>query len=167
VPAIPCERILRIEVHKAGRVLFASCESGASLRFPIALGRDPVGPKERAGDSRTPEGSYRIAGAPRRGRFHLFIPIDYPSAADAERALRAGVIGRATYERIRASEAQGTLPPQDSALGGHLGLHGEGARWRGDSRYLDWTDGCIALTDADIEFIAERIEVGSPISILP
>lgn len=165
-PEPPCERILRLEVHKSSRTLAVFCDAGQTLYFPVALGRNPVGPKEQAGDLRTPEGEYRVAGPPRHSRFHLFIPIDYPSAADAERALRDGIISPDTYARI--VDAEGTEPPpQDSPLGGYLGLHGEGRRWKGESRGLDWTNGCIALADAHIEFLAQRVDVGTPVSILP
>jgi murein L,D-transpeptidase YafK len=58
-------------------------------------------------------------------------------------------------------------PPADTALGGHLGFHGEGRRWRGDSRYLDWTYGCIALSDADVDFVAARSAIGTPVWIEP
>jgi murein L,D-transpeptidase YafK len=133
----------------------------------IALGREPEGTKERAGDMRTPEGSYRVANRPRGSRFHLFIPIDYPSPVDAERALTAGIISWSTYETIWDASESGELPPQESPLGGHLGLHGEGERWAGDSPYIDWTNGCVAMSDAHIEFLADRIEVGTPVLILP
>ncbi len=132
-----------------------------------ALSRQPDGPKRAKGDERTPEGSYRIAGAARRSRFHLYVPIDYPSLRDAEIGLAAGTIGRAAYDRIVAAHARGELPPQDTALGGWLGLHGEGERWRGDTRWHDWTLGCFALADGDMERIVELAPIGTPVEIRP
>jgi murein L,D-transpeptidase YafK len=133
----------------------------------VALGREAVGAKSLSGDRRTPEGRYRVAGEARASRFHLFIPIDYPSKQDAEEGLAEGHLPRSGYERILKAHERGLVPPQDTVLGGHLGFHGEGERWRGDSRHLDWTHGCIAVTNAEIEFIAQRIEPGVPVWIHP
>ena len=63
--------------------------------------------------------------------------------------------------------AAARMPPQDTALGGLLGLHGEGARWRGESKGLDWTYGCIALADAELDFVIARVKKGTPLTILP
>ena len=133
----------------------------------IALGREDVGPKTRAQDWRTPEGVYRIDAPARPGRFHLFIPINYPAPADARRALDEGRLSLVDYEAIVEAHDQERSPPRDTPLGGDLGFHGEGERWRGESQYHDWTYGCIAVTDEQIEFLAERVEVGVPVRIHP
>lgn len=161
-----CLRIERIVVRKGERTLIAHCDGGARVSLRIGLGREPLGTKLRAGDQRTPEGTYRIAGRAERSRFHLFIPIDYPSREDALAALEEGRISRKTYERIRAALDRDQLAPQDTDLGGRLGFHGEGERWRGESPFLDWTYGCISLADADIDFLAARISIGTPVLIL-
>jgi murein L,D-transpeptidase YafK len=166
-PPPPCERILRIEVHKREHRLHAFCEGGAVIGMPVALGREPEGPKRVAGDHRTPEGLYRIAGPPERSRFHRFIPFDYPSVADADTALAAGIISVSDHRRILRAHDRGALPPEDTPLGGELGFHGEGERWRGDSKQLDWTFGCIALADRDLDFVVARVKRGTPVAILP
>jgi murein L,D-transpeptidase YafK len=153
-------------VHKGERRLFAECEGGMVVPLRIALGRDPLGHKHRAGDQRTPEGDYRIVGPTRRSRFHRFVPIDYPSRADADAALAERRLSPADHARILAAHRRGVMPPSDTPLGGEIGLHGEGARWRGESRELDWTLGCIALTDGDLDFLIARVRPGTPISIL-
>ncbi len=163
----PCEVIFRLEVRKSERTLLADCEGGARLEFKVALSRAREGPKRRASDWKTPEGTYRIAGTPRPSRFHLFLPIDYPQRTDVEAGLRDGVIGRRAAHRLLASLAAGELPRQDTPLGGDLGFHGEGERWRGDSEVLDWTYGCFALADDDMDFIAARARIGTPVVILP
>lgn len=160
--------ILRVEVWKRERTLQAFCKRGAVMTMTVALGRDEVGPKRRAGDHRTPEGVYRIAAEARLSRrYHLFLPIDYPSPADAEAAFADGRLGVKDYERIIAAHEQGVPPPDDTAIGGDLGFHGEGERWRGDSRDLDWTYGCIALPDEEIEFLSEHVEPGVEVRIHP
>lgn len=163
IPSAPCERVERIVVRQAERVLVATCVGGAERRIPVALSRAP-GPKRKSGDQSLPEGDYRIAGPPRTSRFHRFLPIDYPAPADAARALAEGRISREDHDAIVAAHGQGRLPPQETALGGHLGFHGEGRRWRGNLA-LDWTEGCVAMSDSDIEWLAERSPPGTPVRI--
>ena len=143
----------------------AECVGGARESFPVALSREK-GAKRTAGDQRVPEGDYRIAGSARESRFHRFVPIDYPSQADAARALAEGRIGRAEHDSIVAAHRRHRLPPQDTALGGLVGFHGEGPRWKGDLK-LDWTYGCVAVTDEVIDWLGARAPRGTPVSILP
>jgi len=75
-------------------------------------------------------------------------------------------IDAATHDAIVAAHAHGRMPPQDTPLGGGLGIHGEGVRWRGDLD-LDWTEGCVAVTDRAIEQLARLVRRGTPIEILP
>lgn len=163
----PCERIARIEVRKSERRLRAYCERGGVVELPVALGRERGGPKRSAGDMRTPEGRYRISGPATASRFHLFLPIDYPSVADAEAARAEARLSESAYRRIVTAHERGEPPPEDTPLGGALGFHGEGRRWRGDSEHLDWTLGCIALRDDHVAFLAARSSVGTPVEILP
>jgi L,D-transpeptidase catalytic domain len=160
-----CGRAVRIVVSKADRQLTIDCSAGGRVVFPIALARDR-GPKRAQGDHRMPEGDYAIAGPARESRFHLFLPIDYPGRADAERALAERRIDRAAYDAIARAHAQRRMPPQDTALGGALGFHGEGARWRGDLD-LNWTEGCVALTDRAVEQLARLVRRGTPVRIDP
>jgi hypothetical protein len=162
----PCLRIERIVVHKGERRLWASCAGGAVVALPVALGRAAEGPKRALGDQRTPEGEYRVAGPPRASRFHRFLPIDYPSTADADRALAEGRLARGDHARIVAALRNGRLPPANTSLGGGLGFHGEGVRWRGESVALDWTDGCVALSDSDLDFLIARVGEGTPVLLL-
>jgi murein L,D-transpeptidase YafK len=164
-PPPPCERVLHLAVQKSEHALLADCEGGASIRFPVALSREK-GAKRANGDQRVPEGDYQIAGPARESRFHRFLPIDYPSRDDAARALAEGRIGRREHDAIVRAHRAHRLPPQHTALGGGLGLHGEGERWKGDLR-LDWTDGCIAVTDTAIDWLVEHAPPGTPISIAP
>jgi len=163
----PCLHIERLVANKSERSLRVHCEGGAVFTFPAAFGREPAGAKRAAGDERTPEGDYRVAGPARPSRFHRFLPIDYPSVADADVALAERRISRAEHARIVEAHRRGAMPPQDTALGGLLGLHGEGARWRGESKGLDWTHGCIALADAELDFVVARVKKGTPLTILP
>lgn len=160
-----CPRAERIEVSKSQRSLTVRCTGGGALQFKIALARER-GPKRAFGDQRMPEGEYRIAGPARKSRFYLFIPIDYPSPADADLALQEGRISKDTRAAVAQARKAHRMPPQDTPLGGLLGIHGEGERWRGDN-LLNWTDGCIAMSDGSIAVLAKLVRPGLPIAIAP
>lgn len=166
-PPPPCERIVRIEIRKSERTLRAHCERGAVVEMTAAMGREPTGHKLEFGDLRTPEGQYRISGPAEASRFHAFVPIDYPSVADADRALAEGRIRAADHARIVSAHQRDETPPADTVMGGKIGLHGEGSRWAGDSVQLDWTYGCVAVSDRDLDFLIARIEPGVRVEILP
>ena len=162
-----CRRIVKIEIRKWDHVLRATCSEGHVREFKVALGRRPFGDKQRQGDMRTPEGYYRIAEPPRSSQFHVFMPIDYPSAVDADAALTRGDITPETYLSIVRAVLRDEMPPQHTALGGAIGLHGEGAEHQGWTRDRDWTFGCVALSDGDAAFLAARVEVGTAVWIRP
>jgi murein L,D-transpeptidase YafK len=163
----PCPRIAHIEIRKREHLLVARCDPGPAIVMNVALGRDPVGTKVARGDFRTPEGTYAVSGRAEPSRFHRFIPIDYPSLRDADVALASGNLTAAEHARIVARRRHDRPPPQDTALGGGLGLHGEGPRWQNESAGLDWTFGCVAVRDVEIDFLAERVALGTPIRIVP
>jgi hypothetical protein len=168
LPSKPfCPRIAHILVRKSEHQLVARCDPGPVIVMRVALGRAPVGTKLARGDQRTPEGNYRVSGPARVSRFHRLIPIDYPSRRDADSALASGTITAREHARIVARRAHDRPPPQNTALGGHLGLHGEGSAWQGESAGLDWTYGCIAVRDQEIDFLAERVRRGTPVWIQP
>jgi len=162
-----CRQVIRVVVDKSDRRLWADCASGAVLAMPVSFGRAGPEPKRRAGDRATPEGYYRATAAARESRFHLFIPLDYPSPGDARRAFAEGRIGAEDHARIQRAHEEGRPPPADTPLGGHIGLHGRGARWQGVDPELDWTLGCVALSDDDVERLAERLAPGTPVVIRP
>jgi murein L,D-transpeptidase YafK len=164
---VRCDRILWIEVRKSERRLDGACEGGARVSWTVAVGREPRGAKRARGDHRTPEGLYHVVGTHRPSRFRRFVAIDYPSRADAEQARAEGRLSAHDFTRIVRAHEAGATPPGDTPLGGGLGFHGEGERWRGDSVDLDWTDGCLAMTDPDIDFLAARTRPGTPVRILP
>jgi hypothetical protein len=123
-------------------------QGGLPVRtYDIALGSSPVGAKEQAGDNRTPEGLYHIDARNPKSRFHLGLHVSYPNAQDVARARAQGV---APGGDIMLHG----LPPKQSDVGP---LH----------RAYDWTNGCVALTDAEIEEVFAAVPVGTPIRFLP
>jgi murein L,D-transpeptidase YafK len=115
--------------------------------YNIALGGNPIGPKERQGDNKTPEGAYVIDGRNRDSRFHLSLRISYPNERDKKRAKELGV-----------------------SPGGDIMIHGikNGFSWVGDAHTaVDWTKGCIAVTDQEIEEIDKLAPNGTIVEIRP
>jgi hypothetical protein len=93
-------------------------------------------------------------------KFHLSLGLSYPSLEAAERGLASGLITREEYEAIRAAIAEGRMPPQKTALGGEIYLHGGG-------RADDWTRGCVALENEEIGELFEIVPVGARVTIRP
>jgi hypothetical protein len=160
--------------------------------YRVQLGGNPVGPKTRRDDSRTPEGEYFICDH-RPSTYYLALSISYPNLDDARSGLEAGLITRKQFEEIAAAFKEKICPPQDTRLGGLLLLHGQqpeqtaklgrGHRSRpsalrpglevGDAdpakvrEFYDWTDGCAGMFNPDIRELYEFIPDGAPITIVP
>ncbi len=134
--------VTRVVVHKAARRMELYHHAQVLRSFRVQLGGAPFGHKQREGDQRTPEGDYIIDRRNPDSRFHLSIGIDYPRPRD-----------------IAQAAANGWDPGSD------IFIHGRGprfARARGD-----WTDGCIAVSDREIEDIYAMVRNGTPITIRP
>jgi L,D-transpeptidase catalytic domain len=137
----------RIIVEKAARKL-SIFRDGKNLKtYRVALGRNPVGPKREEGDMRTPEGIYQIDSRNAQSSFHLALHISYPSDDDKARAAERGV-----------------------SAGFDIMIHGirNGLGWIGAfHRWKDWTVGCIALTDEEIEELWRVTPEGTTIEVRP
>jgi len=131
----------------------------------ISIGRGGASRERRNGDKRTPLGEFRIAKIKEQSDFHRFYIIDYPDEPRARRAVRRGEIDQQTYQAIRAAVRDGRLPPQNTPLGGNLGIHGLG---RADPRIhelFNWTQGCIVLTNEQRDRLAQWMRVGTRVVI--
>jgi murein L,D-transpeptidase YafK len=137
----------RIVVAKAAREMVLLAEGQVLRTYQVALGGNPVGHKEQEGDRKTPEGTYRIVSRNPQSAFYRALQISYPGPEDRRLASEKGV-----------------------SPGGDIMIHGLGkeAEWAGaDHRYFDWTKGCIAVTNEEIEEIWRVVPDGTPIEIRP
>jgi len=137
----------RIVVLKSKRQLELYAKGNLLKSYVVSLGRHPVGPKEREGDKRTPEGLYAIESHNPGSSFHWALKVSYPSAADRLAAAKRGL-----------------------APGGDIMIHGirNGLGLIGRlQRQMDWTAGCIAVTNPEIEEIYRAVPDGTPIEIRP
>lgn len=131
----------------------------------LALGSGGPAPLHMAGDATTPLGEFRIMHINRTSRFHIFLGLNYPTRRHMAQAHAAGLVDAITHEAFLNVLDSRKLPPQNSPLGGHIGIHGIG---EGDpsihARY-DWTQGCIALTNEQIEQLSQLVGVGTRVFI--
>jgi murein L,D-transpeptidase YafK len=137
----------RVVVAKAAHRLYLLRANQVIAEYPVHLGLDPSGPKRREGDFRTPEGVYRLVRRNPRSEFFLSIQVSYPSPEDLRSAKRSG-----------------------SRPGGLIMIHGQPNVPRKPAEYYarnDWTDGCIAVSNADMVDIWLRTGTGIPIEIRP
>jgi murein L,D-transpeptidase YafK len=138
-------KVDRLLVDKSDRLLIAYAGDREIVRYTnIRFGDAPTGHKQFEGDERTPEGRYTINGRNPKSAYHLSLRISYPNAADRAFA-----------------KAQGRSP------GGDIFIHGQPNRWPGPTLTNDWTDGCIALSNAEIEQLWAIVPDGIPITIRP
>lgn len=159
-----------IVVRKKRRTLELRCGDALAARYEISLGNAPVGRKQREGDGRTPEGDYYIT-MKYPSRFHRTMRLAFPNIADADDGLASGAITSAQRAEIVKAYAQCKEPPQTTALGSLIEIHGAG----GGPDDGDWTLGCIALDNDRIEQVFAFHEPGcgadglpkTPVRILP
>jgi murein L,D-transpeptidase YafK len=135
-------RVNRVVVNKARREMLLLSGESVVRSYRIALGRDPIGHKEREGDGRTPEGRYTIDRRNPKSRYYLSLHISYPNASDLDRARALGV-----------------------DPGGDIMIHG--LKPGVAHPESDWTQGCIAVADAEMDEIWDLVVDGTPVEINP
>ncbi len=144
-PVADGAKATRLLVDKSDRLLIVYDGDREIARYTnIRFGDAPQGHKQFEGDERTPEGSYTINGRNPKSAYHLSLRISYPNAADRAFA-----------------KARGRSP------GGDIFIHGQPNRWPGPTLTNDWTDGCIALSNAEITQLWNIVPDGIPITIRP
>ena len=150
----------RIVVLKSERRLRLYSDDAVVRTYKVGLGLNPVLDKQRQGDRATPEGDFYVFTKNDKSNFYLSLGVSYPNAEDAERGLREGLISRSQHDAIVKAIKRRAAPPQNTALGGDIYIHGNGAG-------TDWTWGCVALENEDIRELYEAVTVGTPVTIKP
>lgn len=137
----------RIEIFKSRRSMLVYEQDRLVRKYRIALGKQPVGPKRFEGDLKTPEGSYLINGRNSQSKFYKNLGISYPDALDVAYAERHG-----------------------KSAGGDIKIHGirNGQGWKGRfHRLRDWTAGCIAVTNREMDELFAEVADGAVVNIHP
>jgi lipoprotein-anchoring transpeptidase ErfK/SrfK len=134
--------------------------------YKADFGYNAFSDKKRRGNTvqadhwRTPEGVFHVIRKNPRSKFYKALVLNYPTAADAERGLEKGIISRGEYRSIVRAHANFEMPPMNTELGGWVEIHGDGT-----GAATNWTRGCVAVTNADMNELWARVKVGTPVLI--
>ena len=142
----PQQQATRIVVEKSNHTLTLYHDQKTLQTYRVSIGSNS-GPKQQAGDRKTPEGLYVIDAKNPTSRFHRALHVSYPNAQDRARAKKLGI-----------------------DPGGDIEIHGQmnSFAWLGPlARHFDWTAGCIALTNDEIDAIWPIVPIGTPVEIKP
>jgi murein L,D-transpeptidase YafK len=143
-------RVTEVRIAKGDHRLTLVAGDQVVKSYRVAIGPGGPGPKLREGDSVTPVGTYRIVGRI-KGLFHQFLTVSYPNQDDLRR-----------YAELKRS---GGVKP-GVGVGGGIGIHGTGHKeWNGVHKESDWTLGCVALDDDEIDEVAAQVKDGTPVVI--
>ena len=149
---------LEIRIHKVPHTLELWASGKLLKRYGVGLGHRGLGDKREQGDHLTPEGRFYVCNRNERSQFHLFLGLSYPGEDAADNGLKAGLITKTQHASILAALRGKNCPPWNTRLGGAVGIHGGGSS-------ADWTWGCIALEDSEIEELWIACPLGTPVLI--
>jgi murein L,D-transpeptidase YafK len=150
----------RLVVKKKARLLQIYDDGELIKTYQVALGRTPRGDKRTEGDGKTPEGEFYVFTKNEQSKFYLSLGLSYPNREAAERGWREKIISREEYDEILKAIAEKRMPPQKTALGGEIYIHGGGIE-------TDWTEGCVALPDEEIKEFFAAVPIGATVIIEP
>lgn len=150
----------KVVVKKSDRILQLWDGDVLYGSYPIGLGWEPVGHKQKEGDGRTPEGIYYVCTRNIYSRFYLSLGVSYPNKEDGKEALDLGLIDQTTYEQIVDAIDKKAQPPWYTAMGGEIMIHGHGS-------HSDWTAGCVAVENDIMDILWDSCPIGTPIHIEP
>lgn len=157
-----------LEVYKSKRLMLVKKDNDLKRTFKIATGSGGPGNKKKNGDNITPIGVYRIVNFKDDSRFHYFMQLNYPNARDIVNGLKHSQIDRDQYLQMIYHLKRNGVPDQKTQLGGAIGIHGiseedeEKLKLHQDE---NWTQGCIAMTNEEIDELRKFVHIGTPIII--
>ena len=148
---------LNIEVKKGFKTL--------AIMNNISIGRNGAGVKQQLGDDITPVGTYKIGWVNNKSKFHKFYGFDYPSIDNANYGLKKGYLSNDSYDSIIKAHKLNKVPPQNTPIGGVIGIHGLGIASEKIHNLFNWTHGCIALTNRQIDKLSQWMNKGMLVTI--
>lgn len=131
----------------------------------IAIGSGGSTLNRQMGDQTTPMGDFTITEIRHSERFELFMAFDYPNLDHTERAFQDKRIDAQEYRALRYDLDRGNPPPQETSLGGYLGIHGIGDGDKEIHESINWTDGCIAINNEQLTELAGWVKVGTRVNV--
>jgi len=148
---------MQLEVKKGNKMI--------AVMENIAIGRGGAGFKKHVGDDITPIGTYRIGWINNKSSFHRFYGFDYPSVENANEALLSGLLSKKAQTSIVNAHKENKIPPQNTAIGGRIGIHGLGNADEFIHKTMNWTQGCIALNNQQIDKLKQWIRKGTLVKV--
>jgi len=155
-----------IRVSKKEQTLYLYRGSRLMARYPTDLGYNFFADKERQGSAaepdhwRTPEGEFFVVSKNPKSEYYRALVLNYPNGEDAQRGRDRGLISQAEFDAIVRAERFFEKPPMDTDLGGYIEIHGNGTGQRSN-----WTHGCIAVQNDDMDRLWDLVVVGTPVLI--
>ena len=155
-----------IRVSKLRKRLYLYEGTRLVMDMPADFGFNAYSDKQQRGSEderdhwRTPEGVFFVVRKNPRSRYHKALLLNYPNAEDAERGLRTGLITRQEYDTIMKAERASTVPPMNTLLGGMIEIHGGGT-----GLSTNWTQGCVAVKNAQMDRLWGWVREGAPVVI--
>lgn len=166
MPALSSDKDIWLLVDTERRVLkVMEGEEAKEVFTQIAIGRNGADFNKARGDDKTPLGEYRIGWINENSKFHRFFGFTYPNFENAKRAYQAGMIGEHTFRAILRANMEEDVPPQNTPLGGQIGIHGLGNANPLVHEEFDWTHGCIAMTNRQIDRLTPWVKKGTLVVI--
>lgn len=132
---------------------------------PISIGRGGAARLRFSGARATPTGEFHINWINLDSRFNIFLGLDYPTLAHAREAREAGILSDDEFYDYLSYYRRHGAPPQDTVLGGNIGIHGLGESDPVWHRRFNWTDGCVAVTNQQIERLTDLVKLGTKVII--
>ena len=157
-----------IRVVKSKKTVYVYRGEVLESAIPADMAYNFFADKQQRGGSlrpdhwRTPEGRFYVVALNPNSQFHRAWVLNYPTPEDADRGLEEGIISSAEHRQIKNASAERRPPPMGTALGGFIEIHG-----RGTGARTNWTRGCVAIPDAEIDRLWDIVRVGTPVVVEP
>ncbi len=151
---------MEINIYKKSKRLDVIENGNVTNTYTIGIGKNEQGHKQTEGDFRTPEGRYNVIVKNPQSKYHLSLGLNYPNITDAKAGLADKRIDKSTYQQICDAHQHNKHIPWKTALGGEIFIHG-------DYQNRTWSEGCIRMTDDDIEELYAMTDIGTIVTILP
>lgn len=166
--SLALESQFQIEINKSSRELNVIKNGQIIKTYEIAYGKGRGLTKQILGDNNTPTGRYRVMLFKPDSKFHFFMQLDYPNLLDAWYGYKNNLISSKEFRLIATAIKNKEMPPQNTALGGYIGIHGLGqvnAEKLKIHKLHNWTEGCIAMKNEEINELRRFVSIGTPIII--
>lgn len=153
-----------IRISKRKRTVYVYRGTELIRKLPADFGTNLVSDKVQRGtlnspdDWRTPEGSFFVVSKNPNSKFYKAFVLNYPNAEDARRGYREGLISKEQHDAIVQAEDRGMIPPMNTQLGGWIEIHGSGT-----GGGTNWTQGCVAITNEQMDELWSIVHVGTPV----